>query len=103
MRRFTVLLAILVAGLGILPRAALAQKTDPNKITAEEIAAKPDIRNAYEAMKNSAMTMTATDVKPRSIFPLLSFERSSLNPWRRAPSPRPAPAACRRCRPAACR
>lgn len=51
MRRFIVVLAALVAGFGIMPRAAMAQKTDPNKITAEEIAAKPDIRNAYEAIQ----------------------------------------------------
>ena len=51
MRRFAVFLAVLVAGLVVLPRGAMAQKTDPNKITAEEISAKPDIRNAYEAIK----------------------------------------------------
>jgi hypothetical protein len=51
MRRLAILLAAITAVAVVAPRSAQAQKTDPNKITAEEIAAKPDIRNAYEAIQ----------------------------------------------------
>ena len=51
MRRRAILLAAVAAAAVVTPRAAQAQKTDPNKITAEEIAAKPEIRNAYEAIR----------------------------------------------------
>jgi len=51
MRRLMVTAAALVALFVLAPRLLVAQKTDPNKITAEEIAAKPDITNAYDAIK----------------------------------------------------
>lgn len=41
-----------VGGLALgFPATAAAQKSDPNKITAEEIAARPDVRNAWEAIQ----------------------------------------------------
>lgn len=52
MRRIVVTTAALAALFVVAPRAAVAQKSDPNKITAEEIAAKPEIKTAWEAIQS---------------------------------------------------
>lgn len=50
MRRIALAAAALVALL--VARPAEAQKADPNKITAEEIATKPDLRNGWEIIQS---------------------------------------------------
>lgn len=50
MRRLPVILAALAALL--VARPAEAQKADPYKITAEEIAMKPDLRNGWEVIQS---------------------------------------------------
>lgn len=50
MRRIALAVAALVALL--VARPAEAQKADPNKITAEEIATKPDLRNGWEVIQS---------------------------------------------------
>ena len=50
MRRLAAILAALIVLL--VARPAEAQKADPNKITTEEIAAKPDLRNGWEVIQS---------------------------------------------------